>query len=384
LKWANYFRSQNISFLFWSAKNATAKLEGNAKLDLSVMDEGSSDKEVRILGREELLDTLESKAKFVSLARKEAHKVSMANSEMHSDMKGLHHEEDQKNVLTTNKQVVVGFVGYPNVGKSSTINALVGEKRTGVTSTPGKTKHFQTLLLSEGLMLCDCPGLVFPSFTSSRSEMVASGVLPIDRLTDHRGPVQAIAKVVPRHVFEDLYGFSLPKPKPYEPQDRPPTAYELLHAFCLSRGYVAGAGLADETRAARMMLKDYVNGKLLHYHLPPRDEEEESNSSGDDSDDEKDASTEDTDEALVYEGVMNHLDSFEAMAGMKAAATAPSNKMLKDVKAHKAHKMHKKPPRTKDRSWRVRNDDEDGMPLVRGVAKPVSYGAARLAQVKNG
>jgi large subunit GTPase 1 len=35
------------------------------------------------------------------------------------------------------------MVGYPNVGKSSTINALIGEKKVGVTSTPGKTKHFQ-------------------------------------------------------------------------------------------------------------------------------------------------------------------------------------------------------------------------------------------------
>lgn len=34
-------------------------------------------------------------------------------------------------------------VGYPNVGKSSTINALMQEKKTSVSATPGKTKHFQ-------------------------------------------------------------------------------------------------------------------------------------------------------------------------------------------------------------------------------------------------
>ena len=37
----------------------------------------------------------------------------------------------------------IGLVGYPNVGKSSTINALVGAKCVAVGSTPGKTKHFQ-------------------------------------------------------------------------------------------------------------------------------------------------------------------------------------------------------------------------------------------------
>lgn len=52
----------------------------------------------------------------------------------------------------------VGLVGYPNVGKSSTINALFGSKKTAVAPTPGKTKHFQTLFISNTLCLCDCPG----------------------------------------------------------------------------------------------------------------------------------------------------------------------------------------------------------------------------------
>jgi large subunit GTPase 1 len=42
-----------------------------------------------------------------------------------------------------NTKLVIGFVGYPNVGKSSTFNLLLGEKRVAVSATPGKTKHFQ-------------------------------------------------------------------------------------------------------------------------------------------------------------------------------------------------------------------------------------------------
>jgi len=41
------------------------------------------------------------------------------------------------------------MVGYPNVGKSSTINRLIGTKKIAVSSTPGKTKHFQTLVANE-------------------------------------------------------------------------------------------------------------------------------------------------------------------------------------------------------------------------------------------
>lgn len=52
--------------------------------------------------------------------------------------------------------------GEPNVGKSSTMNALLGAHRVAVSSHPGRTKHYQTHLLTKRLMLCDCPGLVFP------------------------------------------------------------------------------------------------------------------------------------------------------------------------------------------------------------------------------
>ena len=41
------------------------------------------------------------------------------------------------------QHTTIGLVGYPNVGKSSTINCLMNEKRVTVSSTPGKTKHFQ-------------------------------------------------------------------------------------------------------------------------------------------------------------------------------------------------------------------------------------------------
>ena len=86
-------------------------------------------------------------------------------------------------------------VGYPNVGKSSTINALLQTKKVPVSATPGRTKHFQTLYLDSDLMLCDCPGLVMPSFVSTKAEMVLNGFLPIDQMRDYVPPVSLVSFV---------------------------------------------------------------------------------------------------------------------------------------------------------------------------------------------
>ncbi len=72
---------------------------------------------------------------------------------------------------------------------------LCGKKRVAVSSTPGKTKHFQTIILNPQTVLCDCPGLVFPTFMASRSNLVINGVLPIDQMHDYLGPIQQVPGV---------------------------------------------------------------------------------------------------------------------------------------------------------------------------------------------
>ena len=60
-------------------------------------------------------------------------------------------------------------------------------------------------------MLCDCPGLVFPSFVSTKAEMVCNGVLPIDHLRDPIAPMALVASRIPRHVLEETYGMNIIK-----------------------------------------------------------------------------------------------------------------------------------------------------------------------------
>ena len=58
-----------------------------------------------------------------------------------------------KNTMQAAETVTVGFTGYPNVGKSSTINRFLTTKKLHVSATPGKTKHFQVIFFFFSILL---------------------------------------------------------------------------------------------------------------------------------------------------------------------------------------------------------------------------------------
>ncbi|CAK9801195.1 Large subunit GTPase 1 homolog [Anthophora quadrimaculata] len=188
----------------------------------------------------------------------------LSRDQLVSFFKTIYKGETYTKGLTT-----IGLVGYPNVGKSSTINALLMDKKVSVSATPGKTKHFQTLYLDKDLLLCDCPGLVMPSFVSTKAEMILNGILPIDQMRDHVPPITLLGSLIPRHVIEDLYGIMIPLPPEGDDPDRPPTAEEILNAHGYNRGFMTQNGQPDNPRSARYLLKDYVNGRLLYCVAPP-------------------------------------------------------------------------------------------------------------------
>lgn len=268
--WAKYFLSKGISFTFFSAARANEILELQEELG----DEYIEENEVED-------DIAEIKAEYGEIHELDGEVV---DEEILEKIKIL--KIDQLEELFLQKSpsepllpplpgkepiLQIGLVGYPNVGKSSTINALVGAKKVSVSSTPGKTKHFQTIKLSDKVVLCDCPGLVFPNFAYNKGELVCNGVLPIDQLRDYIGPSTLVAERIPKYFLEAVYGIHIQTKSIEEGGNGVvPTAQELLVAYARARGYMTqGFGAADESRASRYILKDYVNGKLLYINPPP-------------------------------------------------------------------------------------------------------------------
>ncbi|NXC98896.1 NOG2 protein, partial [Certhia familiaris] len=94
------------------------------------------------------------------------------------------------------KQISVGFIGYPNVGKSSVINTLRSKKVCSVAPIAGETKVWQYITLMRRIFLIDCPGVVYPS-GDSETDIVLKGVVQVEKIKspeDHIGAVLERAK----------------------------------------------------------------------------------------------------------------------------------------------------------------------------------------------
>lgn len=180
-----------------------------------------------------------------------------AESTMPHDGDGLKRDKYHKGILT------LGCVGFPNVGKSSLINALKGRKVVSVSRTPGHTKHFQTIFLTNVVRLCDCPGLVFPSSTSKYLQVLL-GSFPISQLQVPYRSIQLMAehldlpKILKIHLPEDFDEWS-------------PVA--IADAWAYKRGFlVAKSGRPDRYRAANHLLRLCVAGQmgLILQFYPPQ------------------------------------------------------------------------------------------------------------------
>lgn len=56
--------------------------------------------------------------------------------------------------------IIVGIIGFPNVGKSSLINSLKRSRVAPIGNTPGLTKAIQEIQLDKDIILLDCPGVI--------------------------------------------------------------------------------------------------------------------------------------------------------------------------------------------------------------------------------
>ncbi|XP_054715883.1 guanine nucleotide-binding protein-like 1 [Uloborus diversus] len=157
--------------------------------------------------------------------------------------------------------VTIGFVGHPNVGKSSFLNAICGRKVVSVSRTPGHTKHYQTIMLTKNIRLCDCPGLVFPSLVPKPIQ-VLMGCYPIAQL---REPYSAIAFLCQRVPLQNILKLKHPGLEYSEPgEELKWSSFDICEAWAIKRGFhTAKTSRPDVYRAANNILRMALDGRTI-------------------------------------------------------------------------------------------------------------------------
>lgn len=148
-------------------------------------------------------------------------------------------------------------VGIPNVGKSSFINRLVGQKKAKVEDRPGVTRTKQWVKLSEDIELLDMPGVLWPKFEdmSVGEKLAFTGAVKDDVVDIETLACRLLC------VLNSLYKNELTaryKIETIEDED----GYELLQKVGKARGMLVSGGEINTERAAITVLDEFRGGKL--------------------------------------------------------------------------------------------------------------------------
>lgn len=171
------------------------------------------------------------------------------------------------------KQISVGVIGYPNVGKSSVINTLISKKSCKVAPIPGETKIWQYITLFKRISLIDCPGVVVDTAGDTETASVLKGVVRAERLETPEDFIQPILDKVKREHIAGQYKFT-------KEDSKWKTVIELLETISKKAGRLLKGGEPCLRSAAITVINDFQRGRLPHYVAPPelKDDEPESKS----------------------------------------------------------------------------------------------------------
>lgn len=155
------------------------------------------------------------------------------------------------------KQISVGFIGYPNVGKSSVINTLRSKKVCKVAPIAGETKVWQYITLMRRIYLIDCPGVVYPS-AESDIDKVLKGVVRVELVENPEDYIPAVLERVKKEYMLKTY-----KVDDWE------SAEQFLEKLATRMGKLLKGREPDIAAVARIVLNDWQRGKLPFYVPPP-------------------------------------------------------------------------------------------------------------------
>ncbi|XP_038023172.2 nucleolar GTP-binding protein 2 [Anas platyrhynchos] len=158
------------------------------------------------------------------------------------------------------KQISVGFIGYPNVGKSSVINTLRSKKVCNVAPIAGETKVWQYITLMRRIFLIDCPGVVYPS-GDSETDIVLKGVVQVEKIKSPEDHISAVLERAKPEYIRKTYKI-----------DSWNDAEDFLEKLASRTGKLLKGGEPDVQTVSKMVLNDWQRGRIPFFVKPPNAE----------------------------------------------------------------------------------------------------------------
>ena len=155
---------------------------------------------------------------------------------------------------TEYERIQVGVIGYPNTGKSSLINLLIGRASAKTGSEAGFTKGIQKLRLSENIHLLDSPGVIpMEKYSNVDDEKMSQQVrVGGTSYNQSKNPELALNEIV-RSNKKDLEKFYKIK---FE------DAEDLMEKIGKKKGFLKKGGEVNSDLVARKILKDWQEGVI--------------------------------------------------------------------------------------------------------------------------
>lgn len=147
------------------------------------------------------------------------------------------------------KKPIVGVIGYPNVGKSSVINALKGKSSARTSPEAGYTRAEQHLKVHNDFLMIDTPGVISKE-KSNETELVLTGAKNPFTIKD---PDLAVIKLIESRpgLIEKNYGVKIQSDKEKTIED-----------IALKLNLKKKGNLPEIDRTSRRILQDWLKGKI--------------------------------------------------------------------------------------------------------------------------
>jgi ribosome biogenesis GTPase A len=164
------------------------------------------------------------------------------------------------------KPMRVLICGIPNVGKSTLINTLKGQRATKTGDEAGITKTEQRITLADGFYLYDTPGVLWPRIIVEQSgfNLAASGAIGVNAFDEEVVALELLNYLIPHYPQALLERYKLDVQGLSDEQ--------ALNAIGRHRGAMQSGGRIDTTKAAKIVIQDFRANTLGRVTLETPDE----------------------------------------------------------------------------------------------------------------